>query len=100
MWKRVAMVAVGIALTATVSTQEPAPDRARTLLERAIAASGGRDALARHPALGWHGRGTIYAGDRRIQIEGDWQIEPPDRSKIVTFEIDKGPGSARSMVID
>jgi hypothetical protein len=100
MLKCAAAVAVSIALTASAATQDRGPDRARELLDRAIGAAGGRDALARHPAFGWHGKATIYAGDRRIQIEGDWQLEPPDRSKVVTFEIDKGPGSARSMVID
>src|SRR5262245_37600853 len=100
MLKCAATVALSLALTASAATQDRGPDRARGLLDRAIAAAGGPDALARHPAFGWHGTATIYAGDRRIQIEGDWQIEPPDRSKVVTFEIDKGPGSARSMVID
>jgi len=93
------VLAASIGLAASPN-QGGGVDGARALLDRAIAAAGGREALARHTAFGWHGKATIYAGNRKIQIEGDWQIEPPDRSKVVTFEIDKGPGSARSMVIE
>jgi hypothetical protein len=75
-------------------------DRARVLLDEAIIAAGGAEALARHAAFAWHGAAIIYAGDREIRIEGDWQVEPPDKSKVETFEIDKGPGSMRTMMID
>jgi hypothetical protein len=77
-----------------------AQDPARALLDRAISAAGGAANLQRHRVLAWHGTASITVSGRTVRIEGDWRIEPPDRAHIETFEIDKGPVSTRSLVID
>lgn len=81
-------------------TSATAQDRTRALLEDAITASGGENNLGRHSAFAWHGKATIFAGGRTIQIEGEWRIEPPDKASVATYEIEKGPSSLRTMMID
>jgi hypothetical protein len=99
MLKSAILVAAGLGLAAT-PLQDRRTDHARVLLDEAIVAAGGREALARYKAFAWLGTATIYAGNRTIRIEGEWQIEPPEKSRVQTFEVDKGPGSMRTMTID
>ena len=75
-------------------------DDAKAILAKALEASGGLDALKRARVLNWRGRATIYAAGRQIRIEGRWVIEPPDRARVTTWEVDKGEASARRLIVD
>ncbi len=69
------------------------------LLDRAIKAAGGEAALRRATVLKWRGRAFVYPGDRRIEIEGQWIVEPPDRAVVVTWEKDKRKESTRRLIL-
>jgi hypothetical protein len=90
------MNTVGLVIVLTLVAQTDA----KTLLDRAIAAAGGAEALTRARVLHWDGKATIYAGERQINIEGTWEVEPPDRAVVTTWEVEKGKASTRSMRID
>jgi hypothetical protein len=76
-------------------------DSARDVLQRAVDAAGGVENLQRAKVLAWHGKATIYAGaDQRIDIEGEWRVEPPDRALAETYLADKGPSTTRTLGID
>jgi hypothetical protein len=77
----------------------PPPPDAKTIVERAIKARGGEDALKRAMVLEWRGRGRAYAGDRTVVIDGRWIVEPPDRAVVATWEADKGPSSTRRLIL-
>jgi hypothetical protein len=85
-------------LNAAPSGTMPAADPA-ALLDRAIKAAGGEEALRRATVLKWRGRAFVYAGDRRIELEGSWIVEPPDRAVVATWETDKGKESTRRLIL-
>jgi hypothetical protein len=70
------------------------------LLDQAIAAAGGENALALAAVLKWSGKATVYAGGRTILLEGRWIVQPPDRASVATWEIDKGEASTRRLVVN
>lgn len=80
------------------ASQPPAPDADR-VLNRAIAAAGGEQALAAAAVLKWSARATIETPRGPIGIEGRWIVEPPDRAAITTWESDK-PSDTRRMLLD
>ncbi|MGH3116814.1 MAG: hypothetical protein ACRD09_08580 [Vicinamibacterales bacterium] len=94
------LVIAAAAVVMIAPTRAAPQDPPRTLLGRAIAAAGGLENLQRHAVLAWHGTATVTVPGRVVRIEGDWRIEPPDRAVVETFDIEKGPGSMRTLVID
>lgn len=58
----------------------PEPD----LLERAIAAMGGRAVLSRVKALRWTGTARVQAGDRLLEIDVSTRVEPFVRARSET----------------
>ena len=77
----------------------PAPD-AKAIVERAIKARGGEEALKRATVLEWRGRATSYADkEGPVAIVGRWIVEPPDRGVVVTSEAGKGRDSTRRLVV-
>jgi hypothetical protein len=87
-------------ILATIVPSQPAPETASNLLAAAIAAAGGAENLARRPALGWHGKASIFIGERTIRIEGEWRLQPPGRAAVETFDIEKGPDSKRMLILN
>ena len=75
------------------------PPDAKTLVDRAIEARGGYEALSRATVLEWRGRGIVHAGDRPVAIDGRWIVEPPERAVIATSEVGKGAASARRVIL-
>lgn len=71
----------------------------RAMLDQVIRSAGGRG-LQRFHAMAWHGVADVAAGPRTVRIEGDWNVEPPDRARVETWEIDKGRASARTMILE
>lgn len=93
-----ALVLAGVTTFATHLVQQ---DSARDVLQRAVSAAGGAENLQRARVLAWHGKATIYASaDQRINIEGEWRVEPPDRALAETYLADKGPSTTRTLGID
>ena len=72
----------------------------KAILDKAIKAAGGVNALKRARVLSWDGKATVYAGGREIKIEGTWLIEPPDRATVTTWEAAKGKTSSRTIEVD
>ncbi len=81
----------GIATTTSVSSPSE-------ILDRAIVQAGGRDALTRARALTWEGDAIVNAG-RIVEIAGTWAIQPPDTAVVATFEVSRGPGTVRALVV-
>jgi hypothetical protein len=76
------------------------PSAAARMLERAIAAAGGTQALEAATVLKWTAKATIHSARGPLHIEGRWLIEPPDRAVVATWESDKGESSVRRMLLD
>jgi hypothetical protein len=94
---RIACTLVALALTAgsAVSAQRSPSE----ILDRAIAAAGGRLALEAATSLQWDGTATIHIPNRTIEIAGHWQIVPPDSAVVSTYPVDQGPGAVRRMIL-
>jgi hypothetical protein len=73
---------------------------ALTLLDRAIGAAGGEQALAAAVVLKWSATATIHTPRGPLLIEGRWIVEPPDRAVVTTWERDKGTASTRRLLLD
>lgn len=85
----------------SVPAPRPTADAdAQALLARALEAAGGVEALRRARILEWRGRATVYAGARQIRLAGHWITEPPERATVATWEIEKGEGSMRRLILD
>lgn len=70
-----------------------------TILTRAIEQAGGAAALERARALTWEGEATVQAGGRTVRIAGRWAVQPPDSAVVTTYDVTRGPGTARSLVV-
>ena len=68
------------------------------ILDRAIDQAGGAQALGRARALSWEGDAIVNVG-RIVQISGTWAIQPPDTAVVTTFDVARGPGSMRALVV-
>jgi len=86
-------------LGACAGTGEHELSRERALLERAIRAAGGEDALARSPVLAWTGSAVVHAGDHEIALVGEWTVQPPDMAISRTWPRDEGRSSPREISI-
>ena len=87
------LVAGGVACFAAPS----AP--AATLLDRAIAARGGRKAVSRVKALRWTGSARVHAGDRTIEIGVDTRVVPFRSALSQSWLASDGPSKRRSLSI-
>lgn len=90
-------IAAALSLAPTPSPS-PSPTAA-ALVDRAIKAAGGEEALRRAAVLEWRGRAMVHADEQVLRLEGRWIVEPPDRAVVVTWEADKGPSTARRLVL-
>ena len=70
-----------------------------SLVRAAIAAGGGASALSAARVLEWDAKATVYAAGRKISLTGTWRLLPPDSAISTTWETEKGPTGARSLVI-
>ncbi|HUD71960.1 MAG TPA: hypothetical protein VMQ62_08360, partial [Dongiaceae bacterium] len=82
------------------SSAEPAAGAARALLDRALAAAGGRRALAASPAFQWKGMAAVHAGGRDLALAGTWRLVPPRQARVETWERLRGPESTRTLILD
>lgn len=73
---------------------------ANQLLSRAIAASGGENALSAATVLKWSAKATVFTPRGPLNLEGRWIVEPPDRAVVITWETDRGNVSERRMLLD
>jgi hypothetical protein len=97
----IALLAVSVALGfAAEPSPSPSPSPDPTaILDRAIKAAGGEERLRRATVLRWRGHAFVHAGDRRIEIEGRWILEPPDRAVAETWEVGKGKNTTRRLIV-
>lgn len=70
---------------------------ADTLLDRAIAATGGDSALTRLTALEWEGRVTFNDGSS--ERAGRWRVLPPDTELVTTWDPADSAGSVRQLSV-
>ncbi len=87
------------AACAPAAAPAPGPDAPERILARAIERAGGAAALERARALLWEGDATVHAGGRTVSIAGRWAVQPPDTAVVSTWEVSRGPESARHMVV-
>lgn len=91
------LAAVALALMDCArATQAP---ESSDLLQRAIAAAGGRETLERFSAFEWEGTAVVHIPGRDIAIAGRWRIQPPDRAVVTTYPVDQGPAGARRLIL-
>jgi hypothetical protein len=89
-----------VAAPPSPSPSPSAPPDAKAIVDRAIEARGGEDALKRATVLEWRGRATSYADHGEpVAVEGRWIVEPPDRGVILTSEAGKGRDYSRRLVL-
>lgn len=72
---------------------------ASSLLRRAFARAGGRRALVAARVLRWTGSATIFAGQRRIAIGVDTEVEPFVHARSTSWLVADGPSKARTMIL-
>ncbi len=70
------------------------------LLNRAIRAAGGHEALSRVSGLGWTGEAEIHAGGQDIRIAVETRVSPFRFARSDTWIAAQGRGSLRSLIVD
>ena len=78
---------------------QPPANEAQALLDRAIAAAGGADALTAATAIEWTARGTAYSSGDTEAIEGRWLVQPPDAADVSTWTPGAPAGAPKRTVI-
>ncbi len=73
--------------------------RPATLLDRAIKAAGGAQLLKEYRGFEWTGLGAVHIPNRDIVIRGVWQIQPPDSAVVATYDMARGAGTTRRLII-
>ena len=67
------------------------------LVNQAIARAGGRQALETNQVLEWRGQATIHIPNRKIEIAGEWEVQP-DSALVTTWPIEQ-PGDPRRLIL-
>ncbi len=93
-WALTAAVPTGQVLRAPEKTPEQA------LVDRAIEAAGGLEALKRHPAFVWKGEAQVHLQGKDLKIVGTWRIDPPDKAIVETRQEGQAPEESRTLVIN
>ncbi|MGE5836161.1 MAG: hypothetical protein ACM4AI_16925, partial [Acidobacteriota bacterium] len=92
------------ALLATVPGNQLVAPASKTpeaaLVDRAVEAAGGEQALKNYPAFTWTGEANIYVQGKTTTIVGTWNVDPPDRAIVETRPAGDPPESARTLVIN
>lgn len=91
---------LAVSACARPSAQPSATPSAEALLDHAITAAGGADALQRAERLRWTGDAVVHAGGRDIALIVHSDIEPFGRVRSESWLRDAGPTSMRSMVFE
>jgi hypothetical protein len=97
------LFAISALLTTTSPNQLFAPANKTpevALVDRAIEAAGGEQALKNYPALAWTGEAKIHAAGRDVTIVGTWNVDPPDKAIVETRPAGDPPEAARTLVIN
>ena len=92
-----------VAAPSAVSPAVPAgaeDGAARALVDRALAAAGGRRNLEASPAFRWKGTAAVHTPGRVVAIAGTWRLVPPKQARVETWERLRGPESTRALVLD
>jgi hypothetical protein len=93
-WALAAAAPAGQVLRAPEKTAE------QILVDRAIEAAGGTEALKKNPAFVWQGEAQIHVQGRDIKIVGTWSIDPPDKAIVETRPQGQPPEESRTLVIN
>jgi hypothetical protein len=94
---------ISLLLTTTPGKQLVAPASKTpevALVDRAVEAAGGEQALKRNPALTWTGEAKVHVQGRDLTIVGTWSLDPPDRAIVETRPAGDPPEAARTLVIN
>lgn len=59
----------------------------RAVIDKAIKARGGAEALAKLPASTWKAKGKAHVLGQEIDFTGEWAIQPPGQSRVI-FEFE------------
>ena len=69
------------------------------LVDRAIDAAGGEEALKKNPAFSWTGEAKVHVQGRDLTIVGKWLLDPPERAIVETRPAGEPADAARTLVI-
>ncbi len=96
------LVIWALAVAAPTGQVLRAPEKTaeQTLVDRAIEAAGGAEALKKNPVFVWQGEAQIHAQGRDIKIVGTWSLDPPDKAIVETRPQGQPPEEARTLVIN
>ncbi|HYN10417.1 MAG TPA: hypothetical protein VES67_23720 [Vicinamibacterales bacterium] len=96
------LVIWALAVATPVGQVFRAPEKAAeyALIDRAIEAAGGTEALKRSPAFVWKGEAQIHVQGRDLKIVGTWSIDPPDKAIVETRLEGQAPEETRTLVIN
>src|SRR5687768_13207831 len=101
---RTATILVIGSLAATVPAGQvlrgPEKTPEQVLVDRAIEAAGGLEALKRHPAFVWKGEAQVHVQGKHLKIVGTWSIDPPDKAVVETRLDGQPPEESRTLVIN
>ncbi len=96
---RPALLALLLALAWVAPADAQQRETPEAMLERAIQAAGGAEALERARALTWSGRAVAHRGNLQIPLIGTWAVRPPDTAVVATYRVDRGPSTTRTLVL-
>ena len=82
-----------------VATAQQPAEAARAILDRAIDAAGGAEALATSTRIEWTAAGTMYTPAGAQPIEGRWILQPPGTAEVSTWTPGK-PSAVQRTVLD
>jgi hypothetical protein len=92
--------ALSVTVPAGQIFRAPEKDPEHALVDRAIEAAGGTEALKRNPAFVWKGEAQIHVQGRDLKIVGTWSIDPPDKAIVETRPEGAPPEETRTLVIN
>ncbi|MFO1186884.1 MAG: hypothetical protein U1E87_05215 [Alphaproteobacteria bacterium] len=92
--------APGPATSETPARAGSALRAADILFNRAVEAAGGENVLSRARVLTWTGQASVYAGDKRIDLNVQTAVEPFTYALSDTWLRDQGRASLRTLEID
>lgn len=97
---RAVVLVVGIAMIGCAHSPTVAPkDAALDLLDRAITAAGGREALAAAATLSWRGEATVFLPDRRIELAVDTEVVPFFSARSRTVRVGVAGDDPRTLIV-
>jgi hypothetical protein len=93
-------MSAGGLLLLSAALAAPSAGSPRALVERAVRAAGGAKRMQQYAALTWRARATVHLPQKRIDLQGQWRLQLPDRARVETQDVAGSSGTLRRLIID